>query len=405
MPDDRGTVRPSAPRGFGRRLRRAQRLTGAPAARGRHAARRLRLHGGVALGLLLVVGVLGWFPTTVPSISTQPALRASALSLPGLPAGSPVAMVSSLEPAPVPLTVLAPPVEEDDLLLAADGTGEALRALERAQDEGLSGTDVVSASRTPDQLPLFYRHQVEVGETLSAIAARFGVSEQSVVWNNNDLIVDQDLLTVGDTLQVPSVEGIIHSVRLGETLTEIADLYDADVEDIIRFPANGLADPNLLTEGTMILVPGGRIVPRPAPALRPVVPPTPTAEVLDRPVSDLGFVWPVVDLVTSVFGPGHPLGIDINAPYVPVVAAAAGQVVFVGGDPCCSYGFHIDIRHDQGYETRYAHLDVMNVSIGEWVEQGQVVGTSGTSGRSTGPHLHFELRRNGVIQNPLAFLP
>ena len=109
--------------------------------------------------------------------------------------------------------------------------------------------------------------------------------------------------------------------------------------------------------------------------------------------------------VTSYYGPSHPLGIDIEAPYVPVAAARAGQVVFAGGDPCCSYGLNIVIRHDQGFETRYAHLSRIAVTLGQFVEVGQNIGVSGTTGRVTGPHLHFEVLLNGVIQNPLSYMP
>ena len=109
--------------------------------------------------------------------------------------------------------------------------------------------------------------------------------------------------------------------------------------------------------------------------------------------------------ITSYFGPSHPRGIDIGVSHVPVRAAAAGEVVFAGGDPCCSYGYYVVIRHSDGYETLYAHLSRFDVTSGQRVERGQVLGISGNTGLSTGPHLHFELRRNGNVLNPLLFLP
>ena len=203
---------------------------------------------------------------------------------------------------------------------------------------------------------------------------------------------------------MPSVAGIIHDVRFDETLTEIAERYEADAADIVAFAANGLASANLLQEGVTILVPGGRVVPPPAPAIRPVQlsgPPSLAGE-----VSAFGFVWPVVDLITSYYGPYHPLGVDIKAPTgVPIVAAAAGQVVFVGGDACCSYGYHVEVKHDETYTTLYAHLNSFTVELGQQIEQGQVLGLSGFTGRSTGPHLHFEIRRDGIYQDPLLYLP
>jgi murein DD-endopeptidase MepM/ murein hydrolase activator NlpD len=89
----------------------------------------------------------------------------------------------------------------------------------------------------------------------------------------------------------------------------------------------------------------------------------------------------------------------------PIAAAMPGQVVFVGGSPCCSYGYHVIIEHADGYETLYAHLSNVWVGTGQWVSGGEIIGLSGNTGYSTGPHLHFEIRRNGVKRDPLAFLP
>ena len=147
---------------------------------------------------------------------------------------------------------------------------------------------------------------------------------------------------------------------------------------------------------------GGRRLPPPAPTLRPG---PVTTELVSRDPSPFGFIWPVVDQVTSPFSNWHPLGIDISAPYVPVAASAAGRVIFAGGDPCCSYGLYVEVDHGDGYETLYAHLSAIHVQLNQWVERGQLMGVSGTTGRSTGAHLHFELKRNGITQNPLLFLP
>lgn len=367
------------------------------------------LHGSIAGVLLFLTLVFTVAAASSSASGQEPLLRAQTLSLTGLVGTGTTRAAGSLESAAVPLTVLAPPVSQQAVLNATDTTSAAVRALNAASGGG-DGT--TSAARSGEQKPLFYRYQVQQGDTLSGIAARFGVSAQHIVWNNIDLILDQNQLTVGDRLQIPSVEGMIHQVRVAETLTEIAAKYDASVADIIGFPANNLADPNMLKEGSTILVPGGRLLTTPSRTLRPqpaappvVVPPPGASAASAAPASKSGFVWPVVDMITSYFGPSHPLGIDINAPFVPVRAASAGQVLFAGGDPCCSYGLYVDIRHDQGYETRYAHLSSVAVKLGQFVQQGQVIGISGATGRATGAHLHFELRRNGIIQDPMAFLP
>jgi murein DD-endopeptidase MepM/ murein hydrolase activator NlpD len=119
-------------------------------------------------------------------------------------------------------------------------------------------------------------------------------------------------------------------------------------------------------------------------------------------------IWPTHGPISSYFGPRHPLGIDIDLyhdPNAPIAAAKGGTVTFAGGNPCCSYGYHIILDHGNGYETLYAHLNQFAVANGEWVKRGQLIAYSGNTGRSTGPHLHFEVRRNGQWVDPMGYLP
>lgn len=346
----------------------------------------------------------------------SPALMAASFTLPGLAASAPTATVTRLESPAVPLTVASNTARQDVLLRSAsDGSAAPASAAQATATSG-GPAETVVAARVQEQLPLFYRYEIQNGDTVSGIATRFGIDSQYILWNNIDIISDRHLLTVGKNLQIPSVEGIVHQVKVGETLSDIAVLYDAKASDVIGFPPNGLANnPNLLVEGSTIVVPGGRVAPKPAPSLRPqlaAAAPTPVAAapasntlLAGRKLSPAGFIWPLSGNITSFYGPSHPLGIDIEAPYVPVSAAKSGQVVFAGGDPCCSYGLNIIIRHDGGYETRYAHLSQIGVKLGQWLEAGQVLGVSGATGNSTGAHLHFEVILNGLIQNPMAVLP
>lgn len=101
----------------------------------------------------------------------------------------------------------------------------------------------------------------------------------------------------------------------------------------------------------------------------------------------------------------HPYGIDIGVKYQPVYAVRDGRVIFVGGDPCCSYGHYVVVEHDQGWTSLYAHFDEFAVRPGDYVTQGQRIGTSGETGKSRGPHLHFELRSWGTPVDPLVHLP
>jgi len=363
----------------------------------RTALRRPLLQASFVGAVLTAVVVIGLFPVRITSATATPALQASRLSLPGLASVGPISAGDALVARAIPLTLVAPAVNPDAVVRANDGTIAAIQSANVTL-----GDTVRAASEQQDKIPIFFEYRVQPGDTISGIASRFGIRTNYVIWNNAD-ITDSNALKPGQTLQVPSAEGIVHSVRLGDTVTEIAQRYDAKATDIIQFRANGLSgDPNKLREGSQILVPGGRkvdIAPTIAPRPNSAAGPSGT-----RPASIWG--WPVQGLLTSPFGPSHPLGIDVAvAPGTPVQSAAAGTVTFVGGNPCCSYGYHIIIDNGAGYETVYAHLSSFLVAKGDKVAAGQRVALSGSSGLSTGPHLHFELHRNGAIQNPLQYLP
>lgn len=363
-------------------------------------ARRPFAQFGFVAALLLVVLGIGSFPLHVVGSTPTPQLQASRFSLPGLAAVVPSSVPDALVARAVPLTLVAPVVSEDAVVRANDDTAGARSAIAGQQANSAQPSDVVRAAGTQqDKIPIFFEYKVQAGDTVSGIAARFGISTDYVIWNNAD-VTNANALAVGQTIQVPSVEGIIHSVRLGETVSGIAQRYDANVSDIVEFRANGLlGDPNNLREGSQILVAGGRKV-----NLAPAIAPRPGAVTPGTSASTWG--WPTSGPITSLFGPAHPLGIDISVPSgTPILAAAAGTVTFVGGNPCCSYGYHVIIDHGNGYEAEYAHLSAFLVQKGEKVAAGQRIALSGSTGLSTGPHLHFELHRNGAVQDPMQYLP
>ena len=224
-------------------------------------------------------------------------------------------------------------------------------------------------------------------------------------------------------------------MRYGETLSDIAARYDVDVEAIQGFASNGIESPDDITETQLVFVPGGTPPAPPAPVAEPapVASPAtggdaaPTADTDDEedeepadapapsrpaagvgPRSSAGLIWPIQGPISSYYGPGHPLGIDIdgfNLVGGTIVAATSGTVMFAGGNACCSYGLYVVIVSPGGIETLYAHLSSISVSPGETVSQGEAIGIIGSTGYSTGTHLHFEVIDNGVRQNPLSYLP
>lgn len=285
----------------------------------------------------------------------------------------------------------------------------------------------------PEPTSVVVYHEVKPGDTLSTIAGRYGVSVRSIA-AINEVITDRDVLKVGLQIQVPTKDGVLVFVRYGETVSELAELYKANVEEIVNFKPNGVQSADQIREGELLLIPGGTPLPPPPP---PAPPPTPTpaptppptpirtpapggaavpAPIVTpppvpttRPVATSTWIWPITGPITSYFSAGHPLGIDVGLygrDGAPVVAARGGRVTFAGGNPCCSYGYYVEIDHGDGYRSVYAHFNSPPpVRIGQIVNQGQVVGYAGTSGYSTGTHLHFETRRNGVPVNPLGLLP
>jgi len=270
----------------------------------------------------------------------------------------------------------------------------------------------------------FFVYTVVEGDTVSGLAARYGIKPESIVWNNVD-VNDQDFLAVGEQLRIPTTDGIIHEVSFGQTLTDIALIYDADIGDIVDFPANEFPSADVILENQTVFVPNGVMPapPEPEPAAEePLeseeVPALAVAagteadsggpQILQASASDAGYIWPVTGPISSYFGPSHPLGIDIdlyNAPNAPIAAAAAGTVLIAGGDPCCSYGLQVLIEHPDGSQTRYAHLSNILVAVGQTVDQGQILGSGGCTGYCTGNHLHFEIIIDGHVVDPLAYLP
>lgn len=257
------------------------------------------------------------------------------------------------------------------------------------------------------------RYAVQPGDTVSDIADQYGVSPDSILWANSKLEDNPDMLSVGQSLNIPPVTGVLYTVQSGDTVQKIADKFksgktttDALVQNIVNLEFNqqnhDLKPPDYaLTIGQLLMVPGGS---------KPYVPRTVNAYSGPIPATAARgtgyFGWPVSGRITQRFWAHHP-GIDIGAPKgTPIYAADSGYVIVAGWDPePVSYGFEILINHGNGYMTRYGHLSAFNVQIGDSVKKGQLIGRVGSTGNSTGPHLHFEIIANGVRRNPFSFLP
>ena len=198
------------------------------------------------------------------------------------------------------------------------------------------------------------------------------------------------------------LRGSYHTVAPGETLYGIGKAYGVAHEELAR--VNGIKDARQLRVGQRIFVPG---VTKPAPAETVVTPESvPVAPAFPEPGFET-FLWPVNGTINSGFGPrgsGFHDGIDIAAPEgTPIRAIEAGEVIY--SDQLRGYGNMVILRHSSGIVSVYAHNEVNLVRDGQRVARGEVVAKVGSTGRVSGPHLHFEIRRNNTAQDPLRYLP
>ncbi len=238
--------------------------------------------------------------------------------------------------------------------------------------------------------PRILTYIVQPGDTVSGIASRFGLDIDTIRWSNPELERNPDYLRPGTALTILPVRGVYHPVAAGDTVESIARRYGVAVEDIVNYPLNHLDSADSpLKAGTWLIVPHGtKRLARPKPA----------------PAAGYLFAWPIVGAVTQNYSAGHR-AIDIGAPYGSQVYASRAGVVVHAGWSETGYGYTLIIDHGDGYRTLYSHLKGTWVSKGQKVACGQLIGEVGSTGNSSGPHVHFEIRLNNARLNPLEYLP
>jgi len=248
---------------------------------------------------------------------------------------------------------------------------------------------VASSMAAPDlQLRPISAYQAKPGDTIVTIAVKAGISIDTVLQLNQ---LSSTSLTPGQRLLIPPVDGTLVPIDSNQSLSALAQTFRVDPE-VLR-EVNGLHPADKLPDNLFIpAVNTDQIAP--APAVAPGDPSTGRERVVR-------FRWPTQGTITQYFWQYHP-GLDIaNEVGTPEVAADGGKVVWAGwGD----YGIYVEIDHGNGFQTIYAHMSKVLVSNGQTVTKGQLIGLMGATGRATGPHLHFEIRYQGVPQNPLDLL-
>ncbi len=241
-------------------------------------------------------------------------------------------------------------------------------------------------------------YPVKGGDTLDKIAKKFEISIDTIKWAND---LKDDVIKPGQVLKIPPISGVVHTVKSGDTIYSVAKKYKVDAQNIVNFPFNDFADLDTfsLSVGQLVYVPGGVIEEE-----KPVVPSAQYfAQIQAGVKGSSNFIWPTGGIITQ-YPVWYHMALDIaNNAAPPVLASDTGTVTFAG---CINWGYgcHIIIDHGNGFQTLYGHLSVIGVSPGQVVNQGQRIGNMGSTGRSTGTHLHFEIRSGGTLLNPLSYL-
>lgn len=268
-------------------------------------------------------------------------------------------------------------------------------------------------------------YEVQQGDSVFGIAEKFGLRPQTILWGNFDTLTDDPhRLQPGMSLNIMPIDGVLYRWHAGDGLNGVAEFFDVTTDSIIDWPGNNLdrdtlgdlANPNIAVD-TALFIPGGErdfiswsapLISRSDPAAARIFGPGYCGTQYDGYIGQGTFVWPSTETWLSGFDytpDTNHWGIDIAGRMGnPIFAADSGVVVYSGWNDR-GYGYVIVIDHGNGWQTLYSHLSQIYAGCGASVSQGETIGAMGSTGRSTGPHLHFELMNaSGVRVNPHNFL-
>lgn len=268
-------------------------------------------------------------------------------------------------------------------------------------------------------------YEVQKGDTIFGIADKFNLHPETVLWANYyTLIDDPHRLSPGQKLNILPVNGVYYEWHAGDGLNGVAGFYGVTPEDIINFPGNDLSletvgdfsNPNI-DPGMWLVIPGGKRefvtwsaprITRANPAVAKVFGQGFCGEVVDGPIGSGTFIWPTTERYLSGYdySPStNHWGIDIAGKTGNAVFSVDSGVVVYAGWNDWGYGNVIVVDHGNGWQSLYSHLYALNVGCGSYVYQGDIIGQLGSTGNSSGPHLHFELRSDEYGRpNPWNFL-
>ncbi|MDQ7815359.1 MAG: peptidoglycan DD-metalloendopeptidase family protein [Patescibacteria group bacterium] len=257
-------------------------------------------------------------------------------------------------------------------------------------------------------------YTVRENDTISTIANRFGVNVGTILWNNN--LQEKQYIRPGDVLKIPPVSGMLATIKKGDTVGKLAKYYTATADEIYTF--NNLSPDDTLALGTEIIIPNGKppkivqtttqIASRARSGeTAAVVSSSNTKRPPDadtKSATKTKLLWPTPGrVITQYFGWKH-IGLDIDGDFTSPLYASEDGVIETSGWSNAGYGLMVLINHGGGTKTRYAHASKLFVKAGDTVKRGQVIAMMGTTGRSTGTHIHYEVIINGTRVNPLGYI-
>ena len=273
----------------------------------------------------------------------------------------------------------------------------------------------IQSSRTRSET---VEYTVEFLDSIFGISGKFNLQPETILWANYEVLQDNpDLLSEGQVLQIPPVDGVLYEWQEGDTLEKVSETFFAEPMDVLLFDGNNLdiTDPQFEV-GKSIMIPGGSrqfvqwvmpTIPRgPAGVTSTVYGAGGCTTSEDGAYGSGTFIYPTSQhrLSGNDYWSGH-LALDFAVGVGDPIAASDSGVVVYSGWNTSGYGYMVMIDHGTGYQTLYAHLSSTSVKCGASVYQGQTIGYGGSTGNSTGPHLHFEVRYFGGFVNPWSVLP
>ncbi len=325
------------------------------------------------------------------------------------------------------------PGEKTDLTASLPSAAIIEGPIELPSYEGIAPVEGLSpAANTKRSVPAavsgsryeFSTYEVKAGDSIYSIAEAFGLKPASLLWTNYETLLDNPAFILpGQVLNVPPIDGVLWPWVKGNGLNKFSETLGVTPEDIINWPGNNLsmdtigdfADPNI-AEGTKIFVPGGKrefvdqflvLIQRDAPAESAIWGEGKCAITDIGPLGTSTYVWPTTETRISGYewtpDVGH-YGIDIGGKKGnPILTVDNGVVVYAGWSTW-GYGNVVVVDHGNDLQSIYAHLDTIAVTCNQSIYQGDTIGTMGSTGNSSGPHLHFEIRQGSIRLNPHSYL-